>query len=298
MFYGLSAFPLSPLRDGKVDEKSFLKILNRLVTTKVDSIGVLGSTGSYMYLSKDERRKILELSMDAAGDIPVIAGIGGLTTRDVLNFAEDAQKHGASAVLLAPVSYQSLTENEVYEMYKSVTSSLSVPLCIYDNPGTTHFEFSDLLYSKISSLPQVGAIKIPGISLDIEAAKLRMATIRKFVTADVKIGISGDSCAAIGLTAGCDLWFSVIGGLFPEIALGIAKAIRSGNVAEGLSISSSLSKLWAMFDKYGGSLRVISAAAELIGVAGENSLPLPILPISKSDRVYLMDILNELNVVK
>ena len=296
MFNGLSAFPLSPFRNGKVDEKSFVRIIDRLVNAKVDSIGVLGSTGSYMYLSKEERRKILEISISAAKGIPVIAGIGGLATRDVLGFAEDAQQYGASAVLLAPVSYQPLTEIEVYELYKSVANSLSVPLCIYDNPGVTHFEFSDSLYGKIASLPHVQAIKIPGISLDSNAAKLRVDEIRKSVNSDIKIGISGDSCAASGLNAGCDLWFSVIGGLFPDVALSITRAIRIGNVNEGFNISSSLNKLWALFDKYGGSLRVVAAAAELIGVVGESSLPLPLMPISNSDKLRLREILDDLNI--
>jgi len=53
---------------------------------------------------------------------------------------------GASAVLLAPITYQKLFEDEVFGLYETVSRQ---PSCVYDNTGTTHFEFSDELYGSI-----------------------------------------------------------------------------------------------------------------------------------------------------
>lgn len=88
-------------------------------------------------------------------------GIGALRTRDVLVLANHAQESGAAGVLLAPVSYQKLTDDEVFGMYETVTRSVSIPVCVYDNPGTTHFEFSDQLHGRIAQLPRVGSFKFP-----------------------------------------------------------------------------------------------------------------------------------------
>jgi 4-hydroxy-tetrahydrodipicolinate synthase len=109
MFCGLSAFPLTPMNEAGVDERAFGRLIEGLTVAKVDSIGALGSPGSHAYLNRSERFRVAQLAVEHAGGIPVMIGIGELRTRDVLDLAEDAQKAGARAVLLAPVSYQKLT---------------------------------------------------------------------------------------------------------------------------------------------------------------------------------------------
>jgi len=159
MFTGLGAFPLTPLRDGAVDEAAFARLVERLAAAGVDSICALGSTGNYAYLDLAERKRVARLAVRHAGGVPVIVGIGALSMRDVLELAEDAQRAGAGAVLLAPMSYQRLADEEVFGLYEAVTQALSVPLVVYDNPGTTHFEFSDALHGRIARLPHVASIK-------------------------------------------------------------------------------------------------------------------------------------------
>ncbi|CAH0310939.1 4-hydroxy-tetrahydrodipicolinate synthase [Rahnella aquatilis] len=142
MFTGLSAFPLTPLTEKGIDEKSFVRLMERLVSAGVDSIGALGSTGSYAYLKHSERDRVARLAVEHANGIPVMVSIGSVRTSDVLHLAEDAQRAGVSAVLLAPVSYQKLTQDEVFTLYETVSRHLSVPLCVYDNPATTHFAYT------------------------------------------------------------------------------------------------------------------------------------------------------------
>ncbi|XKK41286.1 dihydrodipicolinate synthase family protein [Nocardiopsis sp. ARC36] len=161
MFTGLSAFPLTPLDDDRFDERAYAGLIVRLVRAGVDSIGALGSTGSYAYLDREERRRVARTAVRSAGDTPVIVGIGALRTSHVRALARDAQEVGAAGVLLAPMSYQALTDDDVFGLYEEVTAELSVPLVVYDNPGTTHFTFSNELYARIAALPKVAAIKIP-----------------------------------------------------------------------------------------------------------------------------------------
>ena len=105
MFRGLSAFPLTPLDEtGAVDEPAFERLVGRLAEAGVDSIGALGSTGSYAYLGRDERARVARLAVGAAGGVPVMIGIGAVRTERVIAHAHDAQAAGAAAVLLAPVS--------------------------------------------------------------------------------------------------------------------------------------------------------------------------------------------------
>lgn len=296
MFNGLSAFPLTPMNEESIDEASFTCLVERLAKAGVDSIGVLGSTGNYAYLNREERARVARLAVNCAGNVPVIVGIGALRTRDVLEHAEDAQAAGASALLLAPMSYQDLAPGEVFSLYETVANSLSVPLCVYDNPGTTGFEFSDELHGRIAELPNVVSIKIPGLPTAGHAARNRVDRLRTMLPPHVAIGISGDANAATGLIAGCEMWYSVIGGLFPDTALAITRAALSGDKKSAARLIGRLQPLWNMFGKYGGSLRVIATAAELMGLVKARSLPLPLEGISGFDREELAKMIRELEL--
>ena len=296
MFTGLSAFPLTPMNEQGINEYEFVRLVAYLAEAAVDSIGVLGSTGSYAYLNRDERARVIQLSVENAVGAPVIAGIGALRTRDVLANAERAQQAGASGVLLAPVSYQKLTDDEVFDLYATVCQSLSVPLCVYDNPGTTHFEFSDELHGRIAQLPQVRSIKIPPVNNDIDSAKERVTGLRKLIPADVTIGISGDAAAATGLNAGCDAWYSVIGGLYPRAALAITRAAQAGDVQQAKALSDGLEPLWALYREYGGSLRVAATIAEITGKVSQPCLPQPLKTLQAGDRKRVEQVLEQLGL--
>jgi 4-hydroxy-tetrahydrodipicolinate synthase len=68
VFTGLSAFPLTPMTERAIDEPAFAELVSRLHCAGVDSIGALGSTGSYAYLSRDQRQRVTELAVQAAED--------------------------------------------------------------------------------------------------------------------------------------------------------------------------------------------------------------------------------------
>ncbi len=293
---GLSAFPLTPMNEASIDEASFIRLIERLVAAGVDSIGALGSTGNYAYLTLKERLHVARIAVEHAGDVPIIIGIGALRTRDVLAMADDAQKSGADGVLLAPVSYQKLSDEEVFGLYDAVTRHLSVPLVVYDNPSTTHFEFSDELHGRIAQLPNVASIKIPGVPADPDAARARVERLRALIPAHVTIGVSGDAFASTGLNAGCEAWYSVIGGLFPKTALNIVRAAQAGNTKDATLLSERLAPLWALFRQYGGSLRTTAAAAEILGLVNSPSLPLPIKAVDDAGRQKLAALIEELEL--
>lgn len=296
MFTGLSAFPLTPMNEDRIDEVSYVRLISRLVKAGVDSIGALGSTGSYAYLTRAERARLAKLAVENAGATPVMVGIGSLRTKHVLELAEDAQNAGVSALLLAPLSYQVLNDKEVFELYRTVSSNVSVPLCVYDNPGTSNFTFSDELHARIAHLPNVRSIKIPGVPASPEEAKARVTRLRELIPAHVSIGVSGDSSAATGLNAGCEVWYSVIGGLFPETALAITHAAQRGKDKEAERLSNQLMPLWKLFGRSGGSLRVVAAAAELLKLVSSPSLPQPLRSVEGELRKELEELLKILDL--
>ncbi|MGP9680814.1 dihydrodipicolinate synthase family protein [Brachybacterium sp. AOP3-A1-3] len=296
MFTGLSAFPLTPLRDDQLDRAAYGRLIDRLVAARVDSIGALGSTGSYAYLDRAERRAVVEATVEHADGTPVIAGIGALRTSQVLALAADAQAAGADAVLLAPVSYQALTDDDVVGLYEDVTAELSVPLVLYDNPGTTHVTFSLDLYAHIAHLPHVGAIKIPPIIGGADAARERVQAIRAVIPEHVGIGISGDGYAATGLLAGCDAWFTAVGGTIPQAMSAIARPALDGRAEDALAASAHLAPLWDLVAEL-GSLRVSAALAEHLGLVAAPCLPRPLRGLRGTDRERVRAVADQLGLV-
>lgn len=296
MFRGLSAFPLTPLVDGAVDEAAFIRLIERLVTANVDSICVLGSTGNYAYLSIEQRARVVRLAIEHAGQIPIIVGVGALTTAEVLSCVEDAQDARADGLLLPPMSYQPLRDDEVFSLYEAVARSTDLPVCVYDNPTTTHFEFSDELHGRVAQLPHMGSIKIPGVPDNPAAAANRVTRLRAMIPDDVTIGVSGDAFAATGLNAGCEAWYSVIGGLFPEPALTITRAAQAGKADEAASLCDRLEPIWQLYKKHGGSLRVIATAAEQLGLIEQPSLPAPLQTLDDAERRELDETLAALKL--
>lgn len=292
LFTGLSAFPLTPLRQDRVDERSFVHLVERCAAAGVDSITALGSTGSYAYLHRDERAAVARLAVEHAAETPVFVGIGALRTSDVLAHAEDAQAAGAAALMLAPMSYQPLTDDDVVGLFAAVTASASVPVIVYDNPGTTHFGFSRQLYGRIAELPGIASIKIPGVPLDPDEAREHVSGLRAVVPEHIGLGVSGDAHAVRGLLAGCDTWYSVIAGTLPELAVAITRAAQQGRSEEAQELSARLQPLWDLFAEH-GSLRVVAAIAEQLGLAERSCLPLPLRGLDAAARARLAHVMEK-----
>ncbi len=278
MFRGLSAFPITPADEqGRVDTGALRALLARLTDARVNSIGLLGSTGSFPYLDRGERRRAIEAAVDqVGGKVPILVGIGALRTDDAVRFGRDAKAAGADAVLLPPVSYMPLTDNEVFTHFETVAAAVGLPLCVYNNPTTTHFTIGADLVARLSRLPNVVAVKNPSpvaSGVPDVLRELRAKTAEGF-----SLGFSVDANATEAMLAGADAWYSVAGGLFPNLAMQILAAIQ--NPDEARRLNARLKPLWELFIEF-SSLRVMYAAANLLGICRAVP-PRPILPLAEA----------------
>ncbi|MHA6346972.1 dihydrodipicolinate synthase family protein [Roseivivax sp. CAU 1761] len=289
LFTGLSAFPLTPL-DAEVRVMPDLlgRFLDRIVAAGVDSVGLLGSTGGYPYLDLDDRKRVLRLALERIeGRLPVIVGVGALRTDQAVDLARDADAAGAQGLLLAPVSYQPLTEEEVFRHFEAVAGATDLPLCIYNNPGTTHFTFGTELIARLADLPTVAAVKMPLPAGDDFAGDL--ARLRAVTPPDFSIGYSGDWGCRAALEAGGACWYSVAAGLLPAETLALARAAQGGDRARADALDRAFAPLWELFRRH-GSFRVMHDLARLTDGAGI-APPRPLLPIPRAAADRLPDAL-------
>ena len=291
---GLSAFPITPSdADGHVDAAALRKLVARLCAAGVDSIGLLGSTGSYPYLSRSERRRALDAALnETSGRLPILVGIGALRTDETVRLAQDAKAAGAAAGLLAPVSYTPLNEDEVFEHFVRVASESGLPLCIYDNPTTTHFRFTPAFVGRLSRISGIVAVKSP--APEASAVSAHLSELRRLAPEGVSLGYSGDWNSVEALLAGADAWYSVVAGLFPGVGVAIVRAAQSGDAAAARRLNASMEPLWALFKEF-SSLRVIYACADLLDICHAEP-PRPILPLSEAARQRVAETIEALGL--
>lgn len=150
------------------------------------------------------------------------------------------------------------------------------------------------MYQAIGELPNIGAIKIPGMPFETEEGVARLNHLRSLLPASVAVGVSGDKFGFAGMAAGCDLWLSVLGGLFPNTVKQLIKlASDSTNDAQ---FPQALEPLWSLFATNMGGLRVMATAADVLGICERDCLPAPLQPLNQSDRETLEHIINTLSL--
>ena len=282
MFHGLSAFPPTPTdAQGVVDTAALARVIEVIVAAGADSIGLLGSTGGYAYLSREQKRRAMDAAAECAdGKVPVIVGIGALRTDESQALAREAERAGANGLLLAPVSYTPLTEEEVFQHFKTVAAATGLPLCIYNNPTTTKFIFSEQLIARLAALPSIAAVKMPAAADGDYAGEI--ARLRQTCPDSLAIGYSGDWIAPDALLAGADAWYSVVAGLLPAPSLALTRAAQAGNVDETRRIEDAFQPLWSLFKQH-GSFRVMYLIASILG-RFEAEPPRPIQPLGGAVR--------------
>lgn len=289
MLHGLSAFPITPVNaQGVLNSEALAHLIERLITANVQSIGLLGSTGTYMYLSKEVRNQAIEVAQaQNNGRVPFVVGISAMRTDDAVNYAKSAKVLGVSAGLLSAVSYTPLTDDEVFEHFTAVAAQSGLPLCIYDNPSTTHFTFSPELVARLAQVPGIIGIKNPAVVYDKLHSHLHGQ--RAAVPAEFAIGYSGDWVCADALIAGADAWYSVLAGSFPQICGAITKAAQLGDIAKAKALNEQLEPIWTIFKKY-SSLRVTYEMLNHFEIV-DAELPKPLLPLKAEDREVVIRVL-------
>lgn len=288
---GLCAFPITPAdAAGRVDAAALGRLIDRILEAGADSLGVLGSTGVYMYLTREERRRALETAQARCGGrIPLVAGVGALRTDDAIRCAQDAKAIGASVGLLSAASYAPLSQEEVFAHVSAVARESGLPICLYDNPATTRFAFSPDLVFRLSRTPGVVGVKNPppegGVAEHL--ARQRAGAAEGFA-----IGYSGDWICAEAMIAGADVWFSVLGGIFPGVCLELVRAAQAGEAAEARRLDAALAPVWGLFRKH-SSLRVVYEIARRLDLSMAEP-PRPIQPVDEAGRAEIAEVLRAL----
>ncbi len=160
-FKGVIAYPVTPFdKNENVDLLLFRKQVERLITAGCHGIAPLGSTGVMPYLNDAEKEELTETCIQQVnGRVPTLVGVSNLTTERTVYHAQFAEKAGATAVMIIPMSYWKLTDDEIVQHYDTVASKISIPIMAYNNPATGGVDMSPALLKRLLEIPNVTMIK-------------------------------------------------------------------------------------------------------------------------------------------
>lgn len=273
IFKGIIAYPITPFNaQEQIDIPIFKRLTERMIKAGVHAIAPLGSTGVLPYLSDEEKEAITEATIQqVAGRVPVLTGVSNLTTERTIYHAKFAEKAGSDAVMILPMSYWKLSEQEIFAHYEAVASAISIPIMAYNNPATGGVDMSPALLKKLLEIPNVTMIKESSGDLQ------RMHTLRKDLGKELPF-FNGSNPLALGaFAAGANGWCTAASNLIPELNIALYEAILMNDLKSAQELFyQQLDLLKFLLAK--GLPRAIKAGLELLGEdAGQLRAPLKAL---------------------
>ena len=153
MFKGSIAALITPFKNNKLDEDCYISLIHHHIKNGTSGLVPAGTTGESPTLNHEEHEKVIKLCVDETkGKIPVIAGTGSNSTDEAISLTKYAEKVGANASLVVTPYYNKPTQEGLYQHYKAINDSCSIPIIIYNIPPRSVVYISVYTMSRIFEL--------------------------------------------------------------------------------------------------------------------------------------------------
>ncbi|MCC8035824.1 MAG: 4-hydroxy-tetrahydrodipicolinate synthase [Rikenellaceae bacterium] len=261
---------------GEIDYDGLARIVTGAVDAGVDYLVALGTTAETPTLSWEERDNIVAyIKKVNAGRVPIVVGLGGYSTRDVIDKINKSDFEGITALLSVTPYYNKPTQEGLFRHYEAIAAESPVPVVLYNVPGRTGVNLSAETTLRIAEqIPNILGIK--------EACGLipQMSRILKYRPDGFKV-ISGDDCLALPLAAiGGDGVISVAANAFPVDFCEMARAAERGDNSAASAIYMRLFEaMETLFEE--GNPAGVKAALTIRGICGP-AVRLPLVEVSSA----------------
>lgn len=273
MFKNSMPAMVTPMKDGKIDEKALADFIEWQIKQGSSGLVPVGTTGESPTLSHEEHKHVVDVTVEVtAGRVPVMAGAGSNATAAAVEFVQHAKTAGANAVLVATPYYNKPNQAGLYAHYKALNDCADIPIYIYNIPGRSVIDCNVDTMKRLFELPNIVGTK------DATSDMARVTEQRLEVGHDY-IQLTGDDMSCVGHFAsggvGC---ISVTANVAPRLCANLYDALYANDFATARNIQEKLMPLhMAMFlDPSPGPAKY---ALSLLGKC-EEEVRLPILPPS------------------
>ncbi|MXV52782.1 4-hydroxy-tetrahydrodipicolinate synthase [Pedobacter sp. HMF7647] len=228
-FYGTGVALVTPFNEnGSVDYQGLKKLIDFQIDGGVNYLVSLGTTGETATLTKEEKKDIWDFTSETvAGRVPIVAGIGGNNTTEIIDAIKGFDSAGFDAVLSVSPYYNKPTQEGIYQHYKAIAEASELPVILYNVPGRTGSNMTSQTTLRLAhDFDNIIAIKEAAGNFE------QFSEILRDKPEDF-LFISGDDPVTLPLIAmGAAGIISVVGNALPKVLSDMVNLCLDGKFAE------------------------------------------------------------------
>ncbi|WP_449372980.1 dihydrodipicolinate synthase family protein [Arthrobacter psychrolactophilus] len=275
-FTGLLAYPITPLaNDDELELSSLAHLVRNVSFAGVSGVTVLATSGAGVTFDRGERQAVVQTAVESAmlvgtceglreSVMPVYAAVSAPSTREVVRLAQDAERAGATGVLLAPFSYLPLSDTEVRALFLTVSEATALPICFYNKPAQTQYDVSPATLAYLAAHTHVRAVKDTMRRPDVAG---RVGELRAAVGPNFSIGLSAD-VQLLAQLPDVDAWHTGLAGLLPGEYIKVWRLAAAGEPQ-----GDSLTRLQGIAHALASTPHPIGALHALSNIIGVETAP-------------------------
>jgi len=262
-------------KDGSIDFKALRKLIEHCIEGKAEYLVPLGTTGESVTLTKDEKRAVLDFVIEVNEKrVPVVLGLGGNNTNEIIQCMEDYPLKSVSAILSVSPYYNKPSQRGLLQHYKSIANSSPVPVIIYNVPSRTSVNISADTTLLLAEEDNIIGVKEASGNFD-QCMRILKNKPKDFLF------ISGDDALTFPLMAlGADGVISVVANAYPKEFSEMVRSALEGNYDRARRIHYRLLTFTNLLFAE-GSPSGIKAALKMLNICDEY-LRLPLVGVSKT----------------
>ena len=238
IFHGSVTALVTPFDGGVVDFRRLRELVDWQVENGTHGLVPVGTTGESPTLSHEEHGEVITATIRAArGRVPVIAGAGSNNTREAVALAGHAERAGADGLLVVTPYYNKPNQEGLYQHFKAVNDSVSIPIIIYNIPPRSVIDMTVETMERLSELKNIAGVK------DATGNIGRISLQREAMGPDF-IQFSGDDLTALAcMAAGAHGCISVVANIAPRLCADLQNAALAGDFKTALALQDRLTPL-------------------------------------------------------
>ena len=291
-FTGVGTALITPFtKSGALDEPAIKRLAKRQIDNGVHFLVPCGTTGETPTLNAAERRRVVELVLEAAqGQVPVMAGAGGYDTQEVVHLSKEMQSLGVQGLLSVTPYYNKPTPEGLYRHFSAIAEATSLPIVLYNVPGRTGCNIEAATLARLATIPRVIGVKEASGNIQ------QMVEICRAVPADFLV-LSGDDALTLPLMAiGGRGLISVASNAIPAEMAKMVEAAERGDYAAARQMHQRLVPLMLgnFVESNPGPVKFAMAVMGLC----EEVYRLPMVSPRPASQEKIMAFLKELDILK
>jgi 4-hydroxy-tetrahydrodipicolinate synthase len=289
---GATTALITPFKDGKLDEATFAKLIERQIAHGIDAVCPVGTTGESATLSHDEHKRCIEIAVEVCKDSPtkVLAGAGSNATHEAIDIATYAQEAGVDAIFSVTPYYNKPSQEGLYQHYKAIASALEIPFMLYNVPGRTGVDLLPQTVQRLfEDVDNIIGIKEATGSIERTVELLKRIPDLYLFSGDDAIDFPILASGGKGIT-------SVTANLLPDLKAKLTHSALEGDFTTAKRLNDELLEINQVLFCEANPIP-IKAAMYMAGLIERLEYRLPLVPPSRENMKKIETIMQKYKIV-